>query len=90
MLVISVELWPHGDRGQAKQIASAQVANTGTGDLEHGNYTASFFTERRGRMALVSTAQLKGFLRQQKNSWDLLAELLQKREVANGRKKPKR
>lgn len=36
MLVIKVELWPFGDKSQAKEIARCNVFNTG------GNYTDGF------------------------------------------------
>lgn len=38
MLVVSIELWPHGDQAKAKPLGVAIITNDGTGDKVAGNY----------------------------------------------------
>ena len=86
MLVISVELWPHGNRGQAEQLGSATIANTGTGTLELGDYEGQFFLKRGQKLPLRYTSSLRGFARQKGNVWELLGLMLQNREDVRGRR----
>lgn len=37
MLVVKVELWPHGDRTRKRELGQMTVSNIG-GDVERGNY----------------------------------------------------
>lgn len=38
MLVIKVELWPHGEQMHAKEIARLNIANDGTGGRDFADY----------------------------------------------------
>jgi hypothetical protein len=38
MLVIKVELWPHGDAERSKILTYGHIINDGTGDTQYGNY----------------------------------------------------
>ena len=38
MLVVKIELWPHGDKSQAKLLGRLDIANDGTGNSSWGNY----------------------------------------------------
>lgn len=38
MLVIKVELWPHGDETRAQEIATGVIGNDGSGNWQYGNY----------------------------------------------------
>lgn len=41
MIVVKIELWPHGDQSQAKQIGWVDIANDGTGDVVESSYKVS-------------------------------------------------
>lgn len=49
MMVVTFELWPHGDKSRRRLLGSCVIANDGTGTVEEGNYIASF--QHAGRMA---------------------------------------
>ena len=38
MVVVSIELWPHGDQKRARPLGVALITNDGTGDKVAGNY----------------------------------------------------
>ena len=47
MIVVTVEVWPRGERRRARNVATMYVANDGTSELEsRGNYKAAVM--RRG------------------------------------------
>lgn len=39
MLIVTVELWPKGDKALRRHLGSAVIANTGEGTAELGDYT---------------------------------------------------
>lgn len=38
MVVVKIELWPHGLESKAREIGRAEIINDGTGTEEVGNY----------------------------------------------------
>lgn len=38
LVVVKVELWPHGNEANARTLGRIEIANDGTGTLTHGNY----------------------------------------------------
>jgi hypothetical protein len=40
MVVCTIELWPHGDKNQARPLGVINISNDGTGDAQSGNYEA--------------------------------------------------
>lgn len=38
MIVVKIELWPHGLRAKAREIGRVVIANDGSGTAESGNY----------------------------------------------------
>jgi len=38
MLVVRIELWPHGDAKKRRTLCTAAIVNDGTGTTEFGNY----------------------------------------------------
>lgn len=78
MIVVKVEMWPHGDESKAYELGSAVIVNQGgrAGDT-HGNYTAGFHrgkgtaTERTTKFADV-----EHFPRKRLNVWHLIARCL--------------
>ena len=74
MLVVRIELWPKGDRRQAKVLHTAQIANNGKGSLTVGNYTATF--SARGGKTRWRTSRVSNFPRKAKGAWYLLYEAL--------------
>lgn len=42
MVVVKIELWPHGDESQMRPLGRIDIANDGTGTVALGNYDATF------------------------------------------------
>jgi len=40
MIVVKIELWPHGNESKAREIGRCNIWNDGTGTKERGNYKA--------------------------------------------------
>lgn len=40
MLVVKLEIWPHGNEASAREVGRLLIANDGTGTEAVGNYTA--------------------------------------------------
>lgn len=38
MVVVKVEIWPHGDESKARPLGVVMISNDGTGDTTKGNY----------------------------------------------------
>lgn len=38
MVIVKIELWPHGQKDKAKLLGICKITNNLTGDLKHGNY----------------------------------------------------
>jgi len=66
MIVVKIEIWPHGDQQQARLIGSAVIVNDGTGTPEKGNYeiglshSGKYYGVKKG---LYKKATLTGHLR---------------------------
>lgn len=73
MLVIRIELWPHGDMARRKTIATGTIANTGTGTTTRGNYRVQL-RDALGRP--WKRGIVEDFPRKRLLAWDLLARAL--------------
>jgi hypothetical protein len=66
MIVVKIEVWPHGDRQQARLIGSCVIVNNETGSAEKGNYEVGlshsgiYYGKRKG---LWKKGTLTGHLR---------------------------
>ena len=38
MLVVTVEIWPYGDKSARRELATVEIANVGSGGFEVGSY----------------------------------------------------
>ena len=38
MIVVSIEIWPHGDEEKARSLGNMVITNSGTGTKERGDY----------------------------------------------------
>jgi hypothetical protein len=74
MLVVRIELWPHGDESRRKIIASGTIANTGTGTTTRGNYQVTLFD---GNSRRWKSGTVENFPRKRLLGWDLLFRALQ-------------
>ena len=72
MIVVKVELWPHGDESHARSLGFAEIANDGSGDLQTGNYEVRLFQWGSVRR-LWKKGTVSGFDRKRHGPWDLLA-----------------
>lgn len=82
MLVVRIELWPRGDRSQAREIATGMIVNDGKGTTEMGLYDVLLLKRNRGviRVAHVGDVwkrgRVEGFPRKRLGPWDLLFRAL--------------
>ena len=63
MLVVTVELWPLGDRSRRHTLGVGVIANDGTGTIEHGGYDAAFGPGKAPSAARCRGGRLKEFPR---------------------------
>lgn len=84
MLMVRIELWPHGDESRKSVLGTAEIANTGTGTESSGTYRSRFSLKRPMPWKL---AGVEGFPRKRLNAWDLLYRLLH--EAVGDRNSPK-
>jgi len=73
MLVIRIELWPHGDVSRRKTIATGTIVNSGAGTITRGSYRVQL-KDALGRPWKHGTVE--GFPRKRLLAWDLLARAL--------------
>jgi len=65
MVVVKIELWPHGDESKARPLGVMHISNDRTGTNEIGNYdvelkhAGSYF----GKPGNWRTGKISGFLR---------------------------
>ena len=83
MIVIKIEIWPHGDTSKARILGVGTIANTGQGTPELGRYRAFFDSIGPGG-SQHREAAIGRFKRQEKDSWELLYLALKK--VFGGKK----
>ena len=70
MLVVRIELWPHGDVTRCKTLAAGTIVNDGTGTATRGNYRVQL-KDALGRPWKSGT--VTNFPRKRLLAWDLLA-----------------
>ncbi len=67
MIVVKVELWPHGDESQSRTLGIVKITNDGTGNETTGNYQVELSHSDKyfGRPGNWRTGSLIGFNRNQ-------------------------
>lgn len=78
MLVVKIELWPHGDEDKKETLGTAYIANDATGDRFTGNYLYRLL----GKKKVLSVGRIIGFKRLQKNAWNLLKLVIEQYELS--------
>lgn len=81
MLVVKIELWPHGDESRAEEIGRTYIHNVG-GTQERGNYAG--FVCRKGvfapfekaKLSATRTLEVKDYPRLSYNVWRLILRSL--------------
>lgn len=82
MLVIKIELWPHGAETEAKEIGRTYVTNDGTGTPRRGNYDVHVCRKDNLRRPThpdanaVREARVEDYPRQSYNVWQLVKKAL--------------
>lgn len=83
MLVIKIELWPHGIEANKQTIGLARIFNDGTGTRSVGNYVFEMFrrnakvpTGESRPQSVLRRGTLKGFPRLRESCWKLLFMLM--------------
>lgn len=75
MIVVTVELWPHGQKARASHLGTAKIWNDGSGTMTRGNYKATL--SRRGQPDSVwKGGTLQRFARKRLLAWDLVGLIL--------------
>jgi hypothetical protein len=76
MLVIKIELWPHGDETKKELIGYASLVNDGTGTNQTGNYDFTIF-KNKGKNKVTTKSRVTAFRRLWYGPWKLLYLSLQ-------------
>jgi hypothetical protein len=65
MVVVKIEIWPHGDESKAREIGRAKIANDNSGTSALGNYEIelSHSGAYAGRPGVWKRGRLSGFFR---------------------------
>ncbi len=65
MVVVKIELWPHGDASQAQPLGEIYISNDGTGSALRGNYDVELKHAGRyyGKLGSWRTGKVSGFVR---------------------------
>lgn len=75
MIVLKIELWPHGDSSKARSLGLGIIVNEGTGDPTHGNYFVSL--RSAGKQARKwKEGKVAMFPRKRLLAWDLIYRAL--------------
>lgn len=79
MLVIRVELWPHGNKHRRKTLGTAVIANDGSGDWDRGNYDVWVGDPKDPHDVIKDSAhsRVEGFPRTRLGPWHLVFKALQ-------------
>ncbi len=85
MIVVTVELWPHGDEAQKQHLGTARIINDGTGILGSGNYDV--ILSKWGKPSRKwKEGRVDRFPRLRLGPWDLLYRAL--RDTVGARNQP--
>lgn len=74
MIVVKVELWPHGHADQRRELGQGIIFNDLSGSWEQGNYRFSFSSPEDD--SYVRAGNLQDFPRTRRNAWELLRRCL--------------
>lgn len=69
MIVVTIDLWPHGDATRARRLGRGYIWNDGTGTATRGNYGGRFHGRSR---VLEGVLHVTNFPRKRLDVWDLL------------------
>jgi hypothetical protein len=75
LIVVKVELWPHGHEERKELLGVARIWNDATGDQGTGNY--GFEINSAGDRRTIRKGEIKGFPRLRLLAWDLLHRVLE-------------
>ena len=75
MIVIKVELWPHGDSSKARSLGIGLITNDNTGNGTSGNYFVELLTAGQQSRKWKS-GKVKQFPRKKLLAWDLIYRAL--------------
>lgn len=81
MIVVTIELWPGGDRSRKELLGAATIANDGSGTPTVGNYR--YALGKRKGVGTWKEGEIKGFPRKRLGGYDLLLRVL--RDAVGGR-----
>lgn len=78
MIYIRIEMWPGGDRANARVLGEATITNDGKGTEDAGNYNAVLFKspEYAREPGVWKSGRVENFPRARLGPWDLLYRAL--------------
>ena len=75
MILVTVELIPHGDESKAQVLHVGVIANSGTGTATRGNYR--YALSQRGSKRAWRRGVVRDFPREAHGAWHLLGRALE-------------
>lgn len=74
MIVIRVEMWPHGNQERKYHLGSAIITNTGAlGNGPRGNYEVQLSGKKGAKIEGGKIGKVENWARRQRNIWELIA-----------------
>ena len=84
MLKMQYEIIPNGNSFKTKTIGEIKITNDGTGNINTGNYIATYtMYDSNGEILGNVSTKIKRFSRRTLNAWDLLQLVIKKFEKLN-------
>ena len=74
MIVVKIEMWPHGDEAKSRPLGRIEIANDSSGDQRTGHYNGKLhaeYTDENGRKGRVTN-----FKRSDQSVWSLVGAFL--------------
>lgn len=72
MIVLRMELWPHGNEAEKETVATATIVNDGSGSPTVANYDVELFNGKR----LWKKCRVENFPRKKLLGWDVLCRAM--------------
>lgn len=76
MLVIKIEVWPHGSEYNKKLLGTCKIVNNGNGTKEFGQYDCEFESFQNELRTHLHRSQVKNHERYEESVWVLLMKAI--------------
>lgn len=75
MIVVTIEMWPHGEEAHKYPLGQVQIVNTGRGTASHGFYQVDAYG-KKGRKLVTRSAEIHNWPRLSRPVFSLLLHAL--------------